>query len=527
MGRLESLTSWALGRGPYEDTVVEGTGVHVPGGQQYNERGRPINPETKRRERENVRAANEVMQVTGVVEDSAAAKAEAKAYRVAKNEETFTGLRLMEVGRAALVGGVWGVLGLRRRILIYKPYAEMSLLGILKQESAVRSFPNLLYAGLPAVVAYHVSDWVGFISDALIDEIFDEEDKYTPAQLFLKHSTQTILDASFFYITLHFRMFAILQQLHIMPSSRLFPSFTSFIPFTKASPLQLPPTPSLNPTSLASWAGSLLATAAPILIILVHGKAKYFISRLLYRPIYKCLPRPTGDSMFSGIPEAAPSVEYDAPDRINEAGNIEVAPGVSVRAEDPQTLRALEGRPAAEDQEAPTRRERRETVFEMEQDSSDEEDAEMAHATLISFDVEATESMENSLGGWSAELRSANEPKLSKDVKYRVTGLTLLPTILATEGLREVIAGVLVMPLEAVMVRTIARAYRLSAGSSVSDLYRLRDPVPAFENLFSAFTLQLAITGVVWAGFTVGSQWWAGKKYSKVDSKENMDREEK
>ena len=87
-------------------------------GQQYNDRGRPINPETKRRERENVRAANEVMQVTGVVEDSAAAKAEAKAYKAAKNEETFTGLRLMEVGRGVLVGGVWGVLGLRRRILV-------------------------------------------------------------------------------------------------------------------------------------------------------------------------------------------------------------------------------------------------------------------------------------------------------------------------------------------------------------------------------------------------------------------------
>jgi len=87
------------------------------GRQQYNDHGRPINPETKRRERDGVRAANEVMQVTGVVEDSAAAKAEAKAYKLAKNEETFTGLRLMEVGRATLIGGVWGVLGLRRRVL--------------------------------------------------------------------------------------------------------------------------------------------------------------------------------------------------------------------------------------------------------------------------------------------------------------------------------------------------------------------------------------------------------------------------
>ena len=229
--------------------------------------------------------------------------------------------------------------------------------------------------------------------------------------------------------------------------------------------------------------------------------------------------------MFSGIPDAAPSVEYDAPDRVSEARSIEMPPNVDVRAEDPQTLRALEGRPATEYQEPPGRRERRETVFETEQDSSDEEDAEMAHATLISFDVEATESMDNSLGTWSAELRSANEPKQSKDVKYRVTGLTLLPTILATEGLREVIAGVLVMPLEAVMVRIIARAYRHSAGLSVADLYQLREHVPTFENLFSAFTMQLAITGVVWAGFTVGSQWWAGRKYSRAGKKENENRE--
>lgn len=228
--------------------------------------------------------------------------------------------------------------------------------------------------------------------------------------------------------------------------------------------------------------------------------------------------------MFSGIPDAAPSVEYDAPDRINEAGNLDTALGSNLRGEDPHTLRALEGRPAGEYQEAPARSDRQDT-FETGQDSSDEEDVEMAHATLVSFDVEATESMENSHGGWSAELRSANEPKESKDIKYRVTGLTLLPTILATEGLREVIAGVIVMPLEAVMVRVISRAYRLSAGSSVSDLYGLRDPVPAFENLLSAFTLQLAITGVVWVGFTVGSQWWTSRKYPRGNNKENTNQE--
>jgi len=65
-----------------------------------------------------VQAANEVMQVTGVVEDMRAARAKAKAFNEEMLEETFTGLRYIEFGRPVLVAGVWGVLGLRRRILV-------------------------------------------------------------------------------------------------------------------------------------------------------------------------------------------------------------------------------------------------------------------------------------------------------------------------------------------------------------------------------------------------------------------------
>ena len=93
-----------------------------PHAQQYNERGHPRNPETRRMERMMVLAANEVMQVTGVVEDSSVARSKAKEYLERKNEDTFLGRRLMDAGRAALVGGVWGVLGLRRRILVCASY---------------------------------------------------------------------------------------------------------------------------------------------------------------------------------------------------------------------------------------------------------------------------------------------------------------------------------------------------------------------------------------------------------------------
>lgn len=58
------------------------------------------------------------MQVTGIVEDSIAARVKSKEALQLKNQETLAGLRFMEGGRAALVAGVWGVLGLRRRILV-------------------------------------------------------------------------------------------------------------------------------------------------------------------------------------------------------------------------------------------------------------------------------------------------------------------------------------------------------------------------------------------------------------------------
>jgi hypothetical protein len=255
-----------------------------------------------------------------------------------------------------------------------------------------------------------------------------------------------------------------------------------------------------------------------MLIILIHGRVKFYISKLLYRPIYKTLPRPTGDSMFSGLDISAPDMEYDAPDRT-------LNPPLR-QGEDAPTLRALEGRPALEVREEREEERMRLLSMSMEQrdESTDDEDEEMHQAALISFDVEATDASPNTAGSWSAELRSANEMKPSNDVNYRVTGLTMLPTILATEGIREIVAGILVMPLEAVMVRIIGRAYQRSAGLSVSnlyDLYSFRDLVPAYGNLFGAFAIQVVVTGAVWAGFTFGTQRWASKRRPNTEEKED------
>ena len=193
MGRLESLTAWALvgwliprcgtrkltvlqGRTAYEDETLDAQDLQNGHGktQLYDEHGHPRNPETRRRERELVRAANEVMQVTGVVEDSITAKARARAFRVDKNEETLTGLNLMEVGRSVLVAGVWGTMGLRKRILLYRSYSQTGLLGILRHERALHSDAHLILTGLPAVAAFNIVDWASFPVQIFISVLGDE-----------------------------------------------------------------------------------------------------------------------------------------------------------------------------------------------------------------------------------------------------------------------------------------------------------------------------------------------------------------
>lgn len=80
------------------------------------------------------------MEVTGVVEDALAAKSKARKYQHMKNEETSRGLRMMEVGRWAFVAGWWGVIGLRRRILV----RAKSILGGDSADLVPSSIPSLL-----------------------------------------------------------------------------------------------------------------------------------------------------------------------------------------------------------------------------------------------------------------------------------------------------------------------------------------------------------------------------------------------
>jgi hypothetical protein len=309
---------------------------------------------------------------------------------------------------------------------------------------------------------------------------------------------------------LNYQMFSIIQQLNMWSSDRLLPSLRSLIPFSAHSPIQLPPLPSsLSAAALFSWATALFFNVAPLGFILVHSAATSTVSSIIYAPIYRLLPRPVNKigGLFpvlmdpSDYQERSTEIDYDAPNSENHYpsgiadGESTTPHNSAAPSQHTATLQALEGRPPSPNHD----------------DSSDEDDHEMSQQTLITFDVEATEMTEATMGTWSAELRSANEPPL-KETVYQITALTMLPPLLAAEGLSAVLSGFLLLPLEALMVRTVARGYRESAGLSTGDLFAgALIPWHTWRNIFAVHAVEFAVMGAIWGAFTVCSQAMAGK----------------
>lgn len=69
----------------------------------------------------------------------------------------------------------------------------MRLLDILRQEHSIKTISSMAFSGMPSVVAYHISDYLGFIIQALMDGFYDEEEEeYSSHELWLKHTIQAL-----------------------------------------------------------------------------------------------------------------------------------------------------------------------------------------------------------------------------------------------------------------------------------------------------------------------------------------------
>ncbi|PHH79064.1 hypothetical protein CDD80_5695 [Ophiocordyceps camponoti-rufipedis] len=162
---------------------------------------------------------------------------------------------------------------------------------------------------------------------------------------------------------------------------------------------------------------------------------------------------------------------------------------------------------------------RRPSIFSARADeyASDEEENEGVSATLISFDVEATDSSDAPPGLWSAELR----PSAGTDSKstasllpvYLDTALTQLPVMAAGRTLGDALVRILTAPTEAIALRLVAHQFRWRIGYPGPRIYNINfssqlSMTTFAVNFFATELLHLILCGEVWALFTGISQWY-------------------
>lgn len=513
MGRLGPLTSMALGRSPYDDVVMgEGEGDPRAPLQMYDERGRPVNPETKRINRDIIRSHNEVMLVIGVVESENSIdemRAEQLRRYAHERHDDRVGRNLEWAARVCELGGVWGVGGMRQRILLYREYSHVPFSRLFQAERQLHSPTSLWLHGLPTFVASNVLDfpWLG-------DRIMKSN----------------LLKAAFTYVQTSLKIWIFLQRTHLLPASASpwLPSWKYFVPFSASSAIPPCPLPSsLGVRSVAGWLGSVALNMTPFLAFWAVNGLWLSAGDVLYEEIYDMLPNPSNpeQSRASGNGLILQRVSTDIEQRQGpeppippvEAVPIHVQPGPvqdgnvwdpaqpseqPTPASNDQNQASQErsttppGRPSPSSTVTPSRprsHPRRSRAPNTEDFSSDDEAAEeVVSATLISFDVEnnpdnpdPTSDSNIPPGVWSAELRPnpGNDSPLGRDGEdgaarsrqparlYRDNALTQLPASIAAGVLARRVSSVMLAGLEASAMREVAWLWCQARGMSTEGLW--------------------------------------------------------
>ncbi|KAI1870625.1 uncharacterized protein JN550_005168 [Neoarthrinium moseri] len=534
MGRLGPLTSQALGRSPYDD-AVEGTGEddpHEPE-RRYDEKGRIVNPETKRIIKNVIRAHNEVMLVIGVAEPEHSA-GDSPEVAMAKEHQAYeseTGRTLLSIGRSLGILGIWGVHGVRQRIMLYQPYSNVEFWELAQYERQQYSLKQLLLTGLPSFVVMQGIHWTRLSVDWVLKKPW--------------------VGGTLMWCQFHFHLFLTMQRLNLIPASKLFPGVKFFIPFTNTSPIAPPPPiGTLSPSSVGGWLNSLALNVAPYVAFFLCGRIWNAVHVHVWPHIQKRLPHPSRNPAFHTRPftmERHPTVSEETWQTVPESPTLGAAdreirhgrnsdPAVvgldAVRDlphhqgihdmesfQDVPTLQALEGQASAADNAIPLGAVRRQSTFSSrggDQDyGTDEEDADIINPTLISFDVDTTESTEQPTGVWSAELRPSNgvEGRLvpKEEPVYVVNPLTSLPSVLAADILTNLITYVLCAPFDAMAIRAAARAFARRRGHPMTNMYEI-SLLDAFSwrgwgNIIGLEIVRLLISGEIWAMTSILSQW--------------------
>ncbi|KAG9255424.1 uncharacterized protein F5Z01DRAFT_653073 [Emericellopsis atlantica] len=508
MGIQGPLTAQALGRSPYDQDVVPGEGEDDPNtpNQQYDSRGRPINPETKRINRDIVRAHNEVMLVVGVAEpDNPHAASELEEKRQHYAYESHLGQRMIwATNRCFEMVGVFGVAGLRQRLLVYSKFSQIPCYELWQSRwdlSPVRD----MFPGVPSSLLAHYIErrflppWTPWESSSGIKEKM--------ARYCWK------------YFQIHLELFAIYQRLGLVSRYQLLPTWRFFIPFTQDSPINpMQPLTGYTPSAIMQWVGGVFISAAPVLAWAAIQSLWISLRPFFWGSILPHLPNPMRTGR--GIEPLPPPVAQEAEVTPAEQEERAAQPGAESEAATTTPSRDAEDHnptsPEDERSEPPVLSRRQSTVsagINNEYDSDDDLH-DVVSATLISFDVEATEATDLPQGLWSAELRPSTGPENSRVPLapiYLATELSNLPSVLAAKVLSYSVIRVVLAPAEAMTLRLIARSFCLRNGLPVEGIQGSGLLQGAnftwLVNFLCVELTWLSLSGEIWSAASAISTW--------------------
>ncbi|KAI1813985.1 hypothetical protein GGS20DRAFT_444391 [Poronia punctata] len=496
MGRQEPLTSLALGRSPYDD-VVEGEGEadpHEPP-REYDEHGRIVNETTKKIIKDIIRAHNEVMLVIGVAEpdNPAANNFVAEASRIHQEFENATGRNYLRLGRLLVLTGIWGVHGVRQRIMVYRDTAMLPFIDMMQREWRIHSPLKLLCAGMPSFFGA----WALQCS--------------TKASVIIRDST--CLQAAISYIRFHLQIHVVMQRLDLIPATRWLPGPSFFLPFSSSSPFQAPPPLGTSGArTLPEWAGQVALSLAPYAGYYLVNCAWDVLSYFIRRKLRRSLPHPSTNSSPNATTQASAPANPTRRQSVLESPTLGEADREIRHSQQPEMeatdSHAVDGESTGET--LPLETIRRQGTFSSrggDDYATDEEDADMVNPTLISFDVDTSESTEPPTGVWSAELRPSNSSDSRSQHKetpnYIVNALTRLPSALAEDILTGSLTHLLLMPFDIVVFRSMAWSFARKFGLSTAGMFGVARTGGLLSrtllNVLQAEGLKFLISCEVWA----------------------------
>ncbi|GKZ77298.1 hypothetical protein AnigIFM56816_010100 [Aspergillus niger] len=311
MGRRAYLNRLALGRSPYEaperpassamnsGNVTQRTvsSLHADGYvQHYDERGHPINPESKSFGRELRRAKNDILSTMGIVvseDGNVSGPSEQQKLDIIAAENDY-GLVMATLDQVSVFLGSWWTSSLLGRVQTFKSYTRLPLLSIVRLERSAYGIWGFYFAGIPA---WAVSTCISFCRHhplerliAFLQNLFPEDDVGSKLMRALLNVVYSAGRGTMLVLAIQTYMYSLLQSLHIVPAHSM-PGIRFFLPFGELASMQLPNLPTdYSVESLSGFLLSLLKT--PALLVYLSVCLRPVIEVRLYRFIRRRLPKP-------------------------------------------------------------------------------------------------------------------------------------------------------------------------------------------------------------------------------------------